>query len=303
MNQQMNKEIDKSKPHRGQIFLEEATVIHQEKWPGEQFILRVHAPETAKRASAGAFAHLTCDPAVPMRRPLSIMRTSVKDGWVDFLYKIHGHGLHHLSTRSEGDAISVLGPIGKGFKLHTNKPRPLLIGGGVGIPPMVFLAETIKNNPENNWSPFCIMGSEIPFPFEVVDSKFEVPGIDEAINGSNPLLEKWNIPTRLASWQGYPKSFKGFVTDLADTYLKKLSKEELSEIEIFTCGPTPMLKAVAALARKYDIACQVSLEEYMACAVGGCAGCTVPVQTLNGIEMQRVCVDGPVFDAYTVYPE
>ena len=289
--------------HRNQIFLEEATVIHQEKWPGEQFILRVHAPETAKRASAGAFAHLTCDPAVPMRRPLSIMRTSVSKGWVDFLYKIHGHGLHHLSSRTEGDQISVLGPIGKGFQLNTDKPRPLLIGGGVGIPPMVFLSETIKNDLNNNWLPVCIMGSEIPFPFQVIDSKLAFTGIDDQINGTHPLLEKWEIPTRLASWQGYDQCFKGFVTGLADNYLASLNQNQRNEIEIFSCGPTPMLKAVAQLAKKYKVACQVSLEEFMACAVGGCAGCTVPVQTDQGIEMQRVCVDGPVFDAYAVYPD
>lgn len=289
--------------HRAQIFLEEASVIQQEKWPGEQFILRVHAPETAKRAQAGAFAHLTCDPAVPMRRPLSIMRTSASEGWVDFLYKIHGHGLHHLSTRCSGDSISVLGPIGQGFTLHQEQRRPLLIGGGVGIPPMVFLAETIKNDTRTNWKPFCIMGSEIPFPFEVTPSQFELKGMDNSINGSHPLLEAWNIPSRLASWQGYAQSFKGFVTDLADVYLSSLSQQERDEIEIFSCGPTPMLKAVAALAKKYKLPCQVSLEEFMACAVGGCAGCTVPVQTAQGIEMQRVCVDGPVFDAYAVYPD
>jgi len=296
--------IDKHKnqSHRDQIFLEQAQVIKQETWPGEQFILRVYAPETAKRAAAGSFAHLTCDPAVPMRRPLSIMRTSEEEGWVDFLYKIHGHGLHHLSARTEGDEISVLGPIGKGFSLHNDKPSPLLIGGGVGIPPMVFLAESIYADKDSNWNTFCIMGSEIPFPFEVATSKIPVIGIDKSIDGAHPLLESWNIPSRLTSWQGYPQSHKGFVTDLADQYLSQLSHEELNDIEIFSCGPTPMLKAVAALAQKYNVACQVSLEEYMACAVGGCAGCTVPVQTDHGIEMQRVCVDGPVFDAYSVYP-
>jgi len=70
--------------------------------------------------------------------------------------------------------------------------------------------------------------------------------------------------------------------------------------KIFACGPTPMLKAVAQLAARYDVACEVSLEEYMACAVGGCAGCTVLVNTPDGQAMKRVCVDGPVFDAASV---
>jgi dihydroorotate dehydrogenase electron transfer subunit len=288
--------------HRNQIFLEQASVLDQVKWPGDQFVLRVYAPQTAKRASAGSFAHITCDPAVPMRRPLSIMRVSVKEGWVEFLYKIHGHGLHHLSSRTAGDEISILGPIGNGFSLHSERSMPLLIGGGVGIPPMVFLAETINKDTDSNWQPFCIMGSEIPFPFNITNSKLHFDGIDPDINGSHPLLESWEVPTRLASWQAYPDTYKGFVTDLAEAFLKTLTQKQLDQIEIFTCGPTPMLKAVTALAKKFSLPCQASLEEFMACAVGGCAGCTVAVQTDSGIEMQRVCVDGPVFDAYSVYP-
>jgi dihydroorotate dehydrogenase electron transfer subunit len=72
-------------------------------------------------------------------------------------------------------------------------------------------------------------------------------------------------------------------------------------VEIYSCGPTPMLKAVAAVAREFGLPCQVSLEEYMACAVGGCAGCTVRVNTDQGPAMKRVCVDGPVFEASTVF--
>ena len=73
-------------------------------------------------------------------------------------------------------------------------------------------------------------------------------------------------------------------------------------MEIFACGPTPMLAAVARLAREFGLPCQVSLEEYMACAVGGCAGCAVQVETPEGPAMKRVCVDGPVFAAQAVFP-
>jgi dihydroorotate dehydrogenase electron transfer subunit len=83
--------------------------------------------------------------------------------------------------------------------------------------------------------------------------------------------------------------------------LKSLSSRELAEVEIFACGPTQMLQATAKLAQRYGVACQVSLEEFMACAVGGCAGCTVRVRTPEGPAMKRVCVDGPVFDAYSVF--
>ncbi|MEX2353374.1 MAG: dihydroorotate dehydrogenase electron transfer subunit, partial [Gammaproteobacteria bacterium] len=116
-------------------------------------------------------------------------------------------------------------------------------------------------------------------------------------------LEDWKIPCRLASLQDYSGCYQGYVTDLARTWLKTLDSDSLATVEIFSCGPTPMLKAVAGLAREFDLPCQVSLEEYMACAVGGCAGCTVEVQTDTGPAMKRVCVDGPVFEASTVFPQ
>jgi dihydroorotate dehydrogenase electron transfer subunit len=83
--------------------------------------------------------------------------------------------------------------------------------------------------------------------------------------------------------------------------LQSLDRSGLAEIEMFACGPTLMLKAAAAVARRFGIPCQVSLEEFMACAVGGCAGCAVRVETPDGPAMKRVCVDGPVFDAQAVF--
>ena len=77
--------------------------------------------------------------------------------------------------------------------------------------------------------------------------------------------------------------------------------DDLLNVEIFSCGPHPMLEAVSKLAKDFNLPCQVSLEEYMACAVGGCAGCVVEVQTESGPAMKRVCVDGPVFEAQTVF--
>ena len=128
-----------------------------------------------------------------------------------------------------------------------------------------------------------------------------VAGVPDGVIASMPLLEDWGIPSRLTSLQGYPGCFDGYVTDLARRWLDE-RRDLLGEIEIFTCGPTPMLEAVAHLAQEYSLPCQVSLEEYMACAVGGCAGCTVRVQTDTGPAMKRVCVDGPVFEGSSVFP-
>jgi len=232
-----------------------------------------------------------------MRRPLSIMR--VEDDCIDILYKIVGDGLRRLSEKKPGDVMSVLGPIGQPFRPTTERPNALLIGGGVGIPPMIYVADYLRQQ-AGDWKPLAILGSELPFPFTDRTSALETPWVDATINATMPLLEDWGIPCRLATLAGYDGCFDGYVTELADKWLATLSKDELAKVEVFSCGPTPMLKAVAALAAKYELPCQVSLEEFMACAVGGCAGCAVRINTPEGEAMKRVCVDGPVFEASTV---
>jgi len=285
--------------NRGTIFVEDARITSVLEYPGEQFVIRLDSPRCASRATAGSFIHIQCDEAIPMRRPLSIMRASATEGWVEVLFKIVGEGLRALSRKQPGDEASVIGPIGRGFTPTRHRPRTLLIGGGVGIPPMIYLAEVLQE--DSHWRPLVIMGSEIPFPFESAPSSIETPWLSPETRSTMPLLERWGVPTRLATLQGYPGCYPGYVTDLSREWLNSLSKTELSEVSVFACGPTPMLEAVAKLARELDLPCQVSLEEFMACAVGGCAGCAVPVQTDEGLAMKRVCVDGPVFDAATVF--
>jgi len=152
----------------------------------------------------------------------------------------------------------------------------------------------------DQWNPLAILGSEIPFPFELQESALPTPWLDDSISSTMPLLESWGIAARLTSLSDFEGCYRGYVTDLAEKWLQSLDAAELANVGVFACGPTPMLKAVAALAANYNLPCQVSLEEFMACAVGGCAGCTVPVTTPDGPAMKRVCVDGPVFDASTV---
>jgi dihydroorotate dehydrogenase electron transfer subunit len=281
--------------NRGTIFVEDGEVLSKEAWAGNQFIMRIRAPKCAAAARAGSFVHINCDATLPMRRPLSIMR--VVDDAIEVLYKIVGEGLHLLAEKRPGDRLSVLGPIGHPFSPAAERPNALLIGGGVGIPPMVFLADALRNGP---WRPLAILGSEIPFPFELQPSRIETPWLDPGINSAMPLLEEWGVPSRLTSLSEFEGCYRGLVTDLADRWLQSVGADERARTEIFACGPTPMLRAVAELAAHYGIACQVSLEEFMACAVGGCAGCTVQINTPDGPAMKRVCVDGPVFDAATV---
>lgn len=281
--------------NRASLFVENGELLASDAYPGDQFIMRIRAPKCAAAARPGSFVHVVCDDALPMRRPLSIMRAA--DDWIEVLYKIVGEGLHLLAGKRPGDTISVLGPIGQPFEVTRQRPNCLLIGGGVGIPPMVFLAESLQ---DDRWKPLAILGSEIPFPFQLEKSRIATAWLDDDISSTMPLLESWGIPARLTSLSDFEGCYRGYVTELADKWLQSLNDEEREKVEVFACGPTPMLKAVAALAARYDLPCQVSLEEFMACAVGGCAGCTVPITTADGLAMKRVCVDGPVFDASTV---
>ena len=281
--------------NRGSLFVEDGELIATEAFAGDQFVMRIRAAKCAAAARPGTFVHVVCDDALPMRRPLSIMRAA--DDWIEVLYKVVGEGLHLLAGKRPGDTISVLGPIGQPFVASSERSNCLLIGGGVGIPPMVFLAETVRND---QWNPLAILGSEIPFPFELQESALPTPWLDDSISSTMPLLESWGIAARLTSLSDFEGCYRGYVTDLAEKWLQSLDAAELANVGVFACGPTPMLKAVAALAANYNLPCQVSLEEFMACAVGGCAGCTVPVTTPDGPAMKRVCVDGPVFDASTV---
>ncbi|MFO1508417.1 MAG: dihydroorotate dehydrogenase electron transfer subunit [Steroidobacteraceae bacterium] len=290
-----------SKAHRGSIHLEDGRLLRKEPFAGEQFILRIEAPKCAASATPGSFVHLTCDPDIPLRRPLSIMRANPAAGWIDVLFKVVGAGLAALGARKVGDTLSVLGPIGHGFAPHPARPLTLLIGGGVGIPPMMFLAERLIVREDARWQPLVLMGSEIPFPFATRPSTILVPGMPPGVIASMPSLEALGVPSRLASKSGFPGCYDGFITELADAWLAAQPKAGLAEVEVFACGPTPMLAATAQLARRYGLPCQVSLEEFMACGVGGCAGCTVQVATDEGPAMKRVCVDGPVFDAYAVF--
>jgi dihydroorotate dehydrogenase electron transfer subunit len=286
---------------RGSVFLEDARIVSQRGWPGQQFVLRVQAPRAARKAWPGTFAHISCDPSVPMRRPLSIMRASPAEGWLEFLYKPKGHGLEMLGLRQPGELLSVLAPIGQGFAVDAARPRLLALGGGVGIPPMIFLADQVRN--DGRLRPLVLMGSEVPFPFELVESRLEVAGVGAAATHAVALLEEWGVPSRLASNAGLAGAHRGYITDLARDALLAMSARERTQTQVFACGPTPMLKAVAKLARDFDLPCQIALEEYMACGIGGCAGCNVLLQTPEGPAMKRVCVDGPVFDARHVYPQ
>jgi len=284
------------KTNRDTISVNDCQILAHYKFEAEQYILTLKSHEIAEATRPGQFVHLSVSGILAMRRPISVMSVDKDNGTFDLLYKIVGEGTRQLSERKIGDTISVIGPIGNGFELTENK-IPLLIGGGVGIPPIIAMAQQLKGN--TLYSPYAILGSEVPFPFDA--SKSALNGYHSSKLHTMPLLEEWGIPCGLASLQNYEGVYQGYVTGLAQDFLDSLTSDDLSNVEIYTCGPHPMLEAVSKLANEYNIPCQASLEEFMACAVGGCAGCVVEVQTENGPAMKRVCVDGPVFEAQSVF--
>ncbi len=284
-----------NKANRDSIQVLDCQILAHYQFEGEQHILTLDSPEIAKATRPGQFVHITVSDALAMRRPISIMSVDVDNGTFDLLYKVVGEGTRQLAERKIGETLSVIGPIGNGFKM-TDKKRPLLIGGGVGMPPMISIAQAIK---DSDYNPFVILGSEVPFPFDkkLADDAKDYAGATHTM----PQLQDWGVDCRLASLQNYDGVYQGYVTDLARVYLDGLSAEELSQVEVYSCGPHPMLEAVASLAKEYNLPCQVSLEEHMACGIGGCAGCVVEVATGDGPAMKRVCVDGPVFNASSVF--
>ncbi len=130
-----------------------------------------------------------------------------------------------------------------------------MIGEGAGIGPTLFLAEQMR---EKAGTPLVLLGSDTPFPFRPRPSVIVVPGIPTGIIACMPLLEEWGIASRLASTADLPGCFEGPVTDLADAWLSSLSPADLAEVEILSCGPTPMLESTATLARRYNVPYQTS---------------------------------------------
>jgi dihydroorotate dehydrogenase electron transfer subunit len=260
--------------------------------------MRLRAPKTAASALPGQFVHIRVSDALPLRRPISIMLTDPKQGTIDLLYKKIGEGTRQLAERKKGETLPMLGPIGKPFDLTDTSKRYVLVGGGVGVPPMIFVADQLSGKADQ----VLFAGSEVAFPFALKPSTFMLPGITGNTTLTISSLEERGVACRLASNAGLYGCYEGHVPDLAREYLQALDEKERSRCVLLSCGPHPMLHAVAKLGRDLGIPAQLSLEEHMACGIGGCAGCVVKTIEDGQEKYRRVCVDGPVF-ASDLLPE
>lgn len=228
------------------------------------FSMKLQCGALATGCLPGQFVHIMC-PGGYLRRPISICDATEDE--IRIVFAVKGEGLLSLSKQKAGDKVNVLGPLGKGFSASDGKT--LLIGGGIGVFPLYLLGR--KTNCE------AILGYK---------NKENVMLADDF----NALC-KTHICTDDGSF-----GTKGFVTDVLSEYLK----ENTPDI-ICACGPMPMLKAVAKIANEKNIPCEISLEERMACGIGACLGCSVPLYNSEGeIVNGHVCKDGPVFSSLEV---
>jgi len=282
---------------RGSVLIERARIIENHRVAPEQFRLLVESPRIATRAQPGTFVHVSCDEDGWFKRPMSLL--DAQGDLLDILYKVVGRGTQHLSTRSAGTCLSIMGPIGKPFAPDPEAPWIIAIGGGTGIPPLIFLLERLFASGTRSRLAF-FGGSELPFPLETQHRATPFIGIPEGVTQSLLRLDRLGIPAALASRSAIQGTYPGLVTDLFKSWLRLLPEPPTPGTQVFSCGPSAMMAAVQALARDMHFGGALCLEEYMACAIGGCAGCTVPVTGPDGIAMKRVCVDGPVFTIGTV---
>lgn len=228
----------------------------------------IEAGEIAKQAAAGQFVSVySKDGSKLLPRPISLCEVDKENGRIRLVYRVVGGGTKEFSAYQAGDTVEVLGPLGNGFPLIHKKA--FLIGGGIGIPPMLQLAKSLEG--ENQ----IILGYR--------DIRF----LDEELAAYGTVY--------LATEDGSAGT-KGNVLDA-------IRENGLDAEVIFACGPTPMLRAIKAYAAEKGIECYLSLEERMACGVGACLGCvcqSTDVDHHSHVHNKRVCKDGPVFRAEEV---
>jgi dihydroorotate dehydrogenase electron transfer subunit len=247
------------------------------------YLMKLKAPEIAQEALPGQFIHIKCskDNYPLLRRPLSIHLIDKEKGEIFILFQVMGEGTKLLAQRAVGDDLDIMGPIGNGFNIYPESKKIMIVGGGIGVAPLLALCEeSIKQGKEVR-----VLIGALKKELVIGEESFKILGA------------KVDIATDDGSYK-----YKGLVTDL----LERTIKEGWLADQIFACGPKPMLRRIAEITSNRNIDCQVSLEERMACGIGACLGCVCKVKTKDKkedrvkYEYKRVCVDGPIFEGSEV---
>ena len=244
----------------------------------DHYIVEMDAPQIAADCRPGQFIHaLPPKVELMLRRPFSLLTTDKNKGSISILFRVMGEGTQAMADLQPGDKLDIIGPLGNGFPMDLTKPA-LIAGGGVGIPPLVYLAEKFI---EAGYSPdncFVFLGARNPETMLCV-ADFRSMGIE-------PYL---------ASEDG-SMGTKGFITHSLNEHRDKIP----SGAVVYSCGPVPMLDAIAGWSGKNNLECYVSMENKLGCGIGACLGCSIPVRHDDTIRYDRVCCDGPAFNSKDV---
>ncbi|APV44748.1 dihydroorotate dehydrogenase electron transfer subunit [Dehalogenimonas formicexedens] len=244
-----------------------ASILSNEPVMPGVFRLRLQCDEIAAKAQPGQFVMLKCGDRLLLRRPISISEANPPSGQIGLLIANIGKGTDWLSGRKPGEELDIIGPLGNGFVIGDKAENLLLIGGGMGIAPLNFLATRAATLGKRVT---LVLGARTG---ELLCPSTYLPEVNECV-----------FCTEDAS-----VGIKGRVTDCPDAHIEAAD-------QIFTCGPLPMYRALMKDARFKSKPMQVSLEVRMACGIGLCYGCTI--KTESGLK--QVCEDGPVFEAHDI---
>ena len=261
------------------IYSFEARVVGQKNVAEDSFILSLEAPSIAKIIQPGQFIQIRCtqkdDPLLP--RPFSIYRVREKK-ILDILYEVIGRGTELMSGVKTGERLPIFGPLGNTFSYPKQRSLSFLVGGGAGLAPFYDLSEALidpKRGKQKREDVIVLLGARSQKKI-FCEKDFKSLGV------------RFEITTDDGS-----RGFKGFVTELLAQKLR--APHSSLPARIYACGPRPMLCAVAQLAEKRQIPCEVSIDAYMPCGYGICFGCAV--KSANGSLYKLACTDGPVFRA------
>ncbi len=236
------------------------------------FSMKLYSPEFAARVKPGQFFHIRCggEKFPLLRRPISLAFTMPEEESFVMVYRVEGQGTAYLSGLEQGDRLDVMGPLGRGFHVDRGLRKVAMVGGGMGIAPLVELAGVYGNRAE------VFLGyRDTPF-----------------------LLQEMSHRTGniYISTETGTAGHKGYITDLLPGQLGKMQPDM-----VYCCGPGPMMKKTVEICRQLGLKCQVSLEERMGCGIGACLVCSCATRDEKGMKTySRVCRDGPVFWAEEV---
>ena len=250
-------------------FQQKCSILTKDRLAADVYRLTLQAPRIAAAAQPGQFVMVRVSDGLDplLRRPFSIHRRSA-EGTLSLLFKVIGKGTAMLARRCMGDQLDLIGPLGNGFDFPDKGPV-CLIGGGMGIAPLLFLAEELHRTGRETGNDHVLLGAR---------TKDELTPLDEEFAALGYTVQRATDDGSIGH--------KGFIPDLLDFILPQMTR-------VYTCGPHLMMKNVVRLCQQAEVNCQVSLETRMACGMGACLGCAV-----NGKRgLVHVCKHGPVFKA------